>query len=211
MFMLEAHHASLSCVLVSDCKARTHEAQKTTLLVFNVRCGLKAEYWQSSWTLLVTAADLVRITRLTDLSSGLESVCMSPASLEELMAPLPDDTRHLVVHCLLAASALLAQVCCATPPRQPFTCFTVWVEYARMLETLPSPVDLNIPSASALLLLLHWLKTTSPFTKFLQVRHQNSSTFPDFLALFWLQFVAPYLVTLIACACTAIWYLARAL
>ena len=139
-------------------------------LCFHLGYWLQAEYWQTSWTLLVTAQDEVRITRLTDISSGLESVFMSPSGLKDLLAPLSDDVCQLVVHCLLAASGLLAQVCCATPPRQPFSTFTTWVEYARTLEALPSPVALSIPSASALHLLLHWLKSTSPFPKFLQVR-----------------------------------------
>ena len=125
----------------------------------------------------MTAQDEVRITRLTDLGSGLESVCMSPSSFQDLVAPLCDDVRDLVVHCLLAASGLLAQVCCASPPRQPFSTFTTWVEYARILETLPSPVGLSIPSASALHLLLHWLKSTSPFPKFLQVRIPSAPQF----------------------------------
>lgn len=154
---------------------RDPETQEgVSCLFLHLGCCLQAEYWQSSWTLLVTAQDEVRITRLTDLSAGLESVCMSPASLRELVHPLSDDARHHIVHSLLAASGLLAQVCCATPPRQPFNTFTTWVEYARLLETLPSPVALSIPSASALHLLMHWLKSTAPFPKFLQVSNPRA-------------------------------------
>lgn len=130
---------------------------------------MQAEYWAHTWHLLITGQDGVRISWLDNPVYALESVCMSPESVTELLDGLPADQRHLVVHCLLAASVLLAQACCAMPATQPFTVFTTWVEYARMMEALPSPVDLNIPQASALHLLLHWLKSTSPFPKFLQV------------------------------------------
>jgi hypothetical protein len=132
--------------------------------------------------MLCKARDSDRSVQLADLTSGLEAMCLSTQHLSELMSICSQAQRDLVVHVVLAAAALLAQICCVTPPRQPFDSFTTWLNYAQLLDTLSSPKSLraSFGHATALHLHLQQMPRTAPFLKFIQVTasSQRSSVTP---------------------------------